>query len=154
MTVDGEGGQTWAQRRREAAEAQGERLARDQAQETERARQLVRHFIEEARAIELPTVELKAVDPGGRRYRTGVRGWLLRNDGRSAISEDGGFYLLGFVGGSGARLSALMRGVRLEPSDPPLVMGKGGRDGESIPLVELLDRRLASGGDGSGEHRA
>lgn len=140
-------GESWAERRRQGAAIQGQRLAREQAAETEQAQALVTRFTAEAVAVDLPTEELRAVDSGGRRYRTGVRGWLLRRDKRSGIGADGSFYLLGFVGGAGARLSARLRGVRLEPSEPPLVMGRGGRDGESIPLADLLDRRLGTGDD-------
>lgn len=142
-TVEADDAQTWAERRREAATTQAERLAREQAREREQARTLIRRFVTEALSAGLPTEELRAVDAADRRYRTGVRGWLLRRDGRSGIGEDGAFYLLGFPGGAVARLTALLRGVHLEPSEPPLVMGRGGRDGESIPLVDLLDRRLA-----------
>ena len=39
---------------------------------------------------------------------------------------------------------ARLRGPRLAPSDPPLVVGLGGRDGESMPLADLLAVRLAS----------
>jgi hypothetical protein len=39
---------------------------------------------------------------------------------------------------------SLLRGTTLAPSDPPLVVGAGGRDGESIPLPDLLRQRLDS----------
>jgi hypothetical protein len=35
----------------------------------------------------------------------------------------------------------------VEPTEPRLVIGAGGGDGESLPLRELLDRRLAAGPD-------
>jgi hypothetical protein len=40
-----------------------------------------------------------------------------------------------------------LRGVTIAPSEPPLVVGVGGRDGESMPLQQLLDLRLAAGDD-------
>jgi len=43
--------------------------------------------------------------------------------------------------GFGARL----RGVTVEPQDPPLQVGRGARDGESIDLDALLARRLDAG---------
>lgn len=139
--------QAYAERRREAVEFQVQQQARNQARETEQARALIERFVQDAQAAGLPTQELKAVDADGRRYRTGVQGWLLRRNGTSGIGHDGSFYLLGFAGGTGARLSALVRGAPLHASDPPLVMGRGGRDGESIPLADLLAQRL-EGGDG------
>ena len=35
--------------------------------------------------------------------------------------------------------------MRLRPSPPPLIVGKGGRDGETGDLAEFLARRLAQG---------
>ncbi|MBE9937819.1 hypothetical protein G8C60_01520, partial [Cellulosimicrobium cellulans] len=62
------------------------------------------------------------------------RGWYLRRNHSVAVGEDGEFYVLSVPGGVRARL----RGVAVEPSDPPLVLGKGGRDGESIDLADAL----------------
>jgi hypothetical protein len=36
-----------------------------------------------------------------------------------------------------------LRGVKLAAAPPPLVVGRGGRDGETGDLVEFLDRVLA-----------
>jgi hypothetical protein len=58
-----------------------------------------------------------------------------------AIGEDGEFYVLITPGGAMDRL----RGVVLEPSQPRLAIGRGARDGESMSLQELLQRRLAAG---------
>lgn len=132
----------WARRRREAVAGQAARLEREQAAETEQARALVAGFVATARERGLPVEELRARPAsGGARYRTGLRGWVLRRDGSAAVGEDGQYYLLVVPGGLGARLN----GVRLEPSDPPLVLGRGGRDGESVLLADLLERRLEGG---------
>lgn len=40
---------------------------------------------------------------------------------------------------------ARLTGVKLQPTDPPLVVGRGGRDGETGDLREFLDWRLAAG---------
>lgn len=135
----------WVRRRREAAGAQADRLARAEAAEVEQAREQVATFVQRARAAGLPTEELRAVDGAGTRYRTGVTGWVLRRDGRAGVGEDGAFYLLAVLLSGTEKLGARLRGVRLRPSDPPLVWGRGGRDGDSIALQELLDRRLAGG---------
>ncbi len=58
-----------------------------------------------------------------------------------AIGEDGGYYILVVPGGLGERL----RGVKLTPTPPPLIVGQGGRDGETGPLTDFLERRLAQG---------
>lgn len=137
--------EAWIARRREAAAAQADRLARAEAAETRVARAQVRDFVERARAAGLPSEELRVVDAGGGRYRTGVQGWVLRRDGRAGVGEDGAFYLLAVPLTGGERLVARLRGVRVTPSDPPLVWGRGGRDGDSIALAELLERRLSGG---------
>jgi hypothetical protein len=43
-----------------------------------------------------------------------------------------------------APLSVLdrLRGVQLTPTPPPLVIGAGGKDGDSIELVAALERLL------------
>ncbi|WP_206690443.1 hypothetical protein [Quadrisphaera sp. INWT6] len=151
--VGGDGGvpashgldEEWVRRRRAAAGAQADRLARAEAAEVERAREQVADFVERARAAGLPTEELRAVDAAGTRYRTGVTGWVLRRDGRAGVGEDGAFYLLAVLLSGTEKLGARLCGVRLQPSDPPLVWGRGGRDGDSIALQELLDRRLSGG---------
>ena len=55
-----------------------------------------------------------------------------------AVGVDGEFYVMSVQGGVLERL----RGTHLDPSDPPLELGRGGRDGESIPLDIALDRLL------------
>ena len=59
------------------------------------------------------------------------------------MTEDGEYYVLSCPP---SRLG-LFRGVHLEPADPPLQVGAGARDGESIALDVLLAMRLAAGDD-------
>ena len=40
---------------------------------------------------------------------------------------------------------ARFTGVKLKPTPPPMVIGRGGRDGETGDLQEFLDWRLADG---------
>jgi hypothetical protein len=70
-----------------------------------------------------------------------LRGWYLQPAGPLAIGEDGDFYVLTTAPG----LAAWLRGVDVVPSPPPLAVGRGARDGESMSLAELLERRLAAG---------
>lgn len=127
----------WSARRREAAQAHGEHLAAAKARDTAAAAAQVADFVERARAAGIPTEQLRARDYSGRGpYRTSTRGWYIRANRTVAIGEDGKFYLLITDGGLKARLL----GADLTPSDPPLILGAGGRDGESISLREALAR--------------
>src|SRR6478736_731438 len=76
-------------------------------------------------------------------YRTGLEGWYLTRDGGIGVDVDGRYYLLT----SPRSLRARLVGVTVPPSDPPVQVGAGGRDGESIALDALLTLRLDAGGD-------
>ncbi len=134
----------WPARRREAFEAHERARQRAEAAEELQARALVADFLVHVREMGLPAVPLRArAYNGSATFRTGLSGWYLQPNGSLGISEDGGFYVLITPGGLVARL----RGARIEPSTPPLAVGRGARDGESMSLRELLDRRLAAGSD-------
>ena len=93
-----------------------------------------------AAAAGLPTEELTASPWSGRgRYRTGVSGWYLKRNRSIGVSTDGGYYVLIVAPERFGR----WRGVSLPPTPPPLQVGKGGRDGDSVALDLLLDLRLA-----------
>jgi len=114
-------------------------LARQrEAAESVEAQKLIDDFVRAATAAGLPVVDLMATT-GGRSVRTNVRGWYLRRDRSIAIGVDGGYYRLSVPAGPLARLT----GVRVEPSAPPLIVGRGGRDGESGDLKDFLARALA-----------
>jgi hypothetical protein len=136
--------QEWAQRRREAAQAHADRLARARAVETARAREMVLAFAAEARQRGLTAGPLLARAGDGRpTYRTGLVGWYLNRDGSLGVTTDGTYYHLA----SPVSLKARLLGIRLEPTDPPLEVGRGARDGESIALDVLLAMRLDAGDD-------
>ena len=78
---------------------------------------------------------------GGATYRTGLRGWYLLRRGTLAVDTAGEFYVLTVPGSLRSRLT----GVDLVPSDPPLAVGRGARDGESMTLASLLTLRLDAG---------
>lgn len=110
-----------------------------EAAEAKRAQVLIDAFV--ARVVELgvPDEELTARPwSGSGRYRTGVRGWYLRADRGLAVSRDGGYYQLVVAP---QRLGRWRR-VALDPVPPPLQTGRGGRDGESVALDQLLALRL------------
>jgi hypothetical protein len=116
--------------------------ARRQVRETEQAQALLDGFIRDARERGLNTTELRARSYDGRTtYATGLVGWYLPRDHSLAVDIEGRFYILNTPGG----LVARVRGVTVLPSDPPLAVGRGARDGESMSLAELLQRRLDAG---------
>ena len=115
-----------------AAQERGESL---------QAQKLIDGFVAEARRRGLPTEPLRATMLTGQSVRTDKTGWYLRKNRSLAIGEDGSYYVLTVPGGLRERLS----GVKLQPSPPPLVVGKGGRDGESGSLTDFLRWRLDAG---------
>ncbi|MGY4909853.1 hypothetical protein [Micromonospora aurantiaca (nom. illeg.)] len=137
-------GPQWRERRRHAVRAHAEAEARRRAAEEAEAAELVARFATEATRRGLPVRRLTAVSyDGRRRYRTSLTGWYVDRTRLRAVDADGRFYLLTVPAGLRARLF----GARPEPSAPPLVVGRGGRDGESVPLAALLSRRLEAGDD-------
>jgi hypothetical protein len=95
-----------------------------------------------ARGLRLTALTARAYN-GRATYRTGLRGWYLRPDRSLAVGADGGFYVLTVP----ASLRARVTGVVVQPQDPRLIVGEGGRDGESMPLQALLRQRLDAGDD-------
>ena len=93
----------------------------------------------------IPAAPLAVRRPGRRRRtRTDRTGWYLRRDHSLAVTEQGDFLVLTRPLPWHAGLGGP---VPVPASDPPLVVGRGGRDGDSIDLAELLRRRLAAGTD-------
>jgi hypothetical protein len=136
--------QEWARRRREAAQEQADRLARRRAAETARAREMVHDFAREAQARRItPAPLLARAGDSKPTYRTGLVGWYLTRDGSLGVTTDGDYYHLA----APRSLYARLFGVRLEPAEPPLQVGAGGRDGESMALDVLLAMRLQAEND-------
>lgn len=120
---------------------------RRSAEESAKAQVLIDRFIERATRAGLPTEELTARPRSGSgRYRTGVTGWFLRRDRTVGVDVDGKYYLLNVAPVRFGR----WRTVRIDPTPPPLQVGKGARDGESIALDEALEERLQWPGSASG----
>ncbi len=137
-----EDGPDWREVRRHAvlAHAAAEKQRR-QAEQAEAAA-LVSAFVAEARRRGLSTTRLVARSHDGRaRYRTRLRGWYVDQARTRAVDEDGRFHLLTVP----RALRARLLGADPQPSPAPLVVGEGGRDGESVPLRILLQRRLGDG---------
>jgi hypothetical protein len=121
-----------ADHHRKAQRGRGER-------EAARAQVLIDGFVAQATQAGLVTEELTARPwSGPGRYRTGVVGWYLRTDRSIGIGQDGGYYLLIVPPVRFGR----WRTVHIEPTPPPLQVGEGARDGESVALSTLLQMRL------------
>lgn len=122
-----------AARRVELAQAQ------DRA-ESVKAQVLIDAFLVDAAAAGLTPGPLRAVLYSGQSVKTDKTGWYLRKNQSLAIGDDGSYYVLTVPGGFRERIS----GVKLTPTPPPLIVGKGGRDGETGDLTEFLRALLAS----------
>ncbi|GAB2478641.1 hypothetical protein GCM10027030_11110 [Luteococcus sediminum] len=117
-------------------------LAEQQARaEAVVAQQMIDEFVAEATRRGIAPTALRATTLQGHQVKTDRQGWYLRQNQSIAIGTDGGYYVLTVPAGAMARLT----GVKLQPTDPPLVVGRGGRDGETGDLREFLDWRLAAG---------
>lgn len=139
MTSDPDAAARWRDDRRAAAQAHADALESRRVAESARARELIGAFVQEAMAHGPAPVELRARSYDGRSlFRTPLRGWYLRRDESVAVDVDGDFYVLT----APSSLAARFRGVTPASSDPPLVLGAGGKDGESLDLVQALDRVL------------
>ena len=121
------------------------RLDRLRDSESAKAAVLLEAFARDAREAGLHPERLYARSYSGRTtMRSNITGWYIKRDHSVGISVDGLFYLLHAPGGIKARL----QGVTLKPSPAPLELGRGARDGESMPLTDSLAKRLAVGNVG------
>lgn len=135
MSTQGAG---WSGQRDDAVQEHAARLAARQRAEHDRARALISQFTAMALA-RLPSERLMVKNyRGSGTAKSDVEGWYLRRDKSVGIGTDGQFYVLT------APLALLdrVRGVRLTPTPPPLVIGAGGRDGDVIDLIDALERLL------------
>lgn len=124
--------------RAEDAARRAELAAGARRAEAAKAQRLIDRFVEAAGQAGVAPVPLEARLLSGQVVRTDRQGWYLRVDRSVAIGTDGGYYQLVVPGGWRERL----RGVRLTPSPPPMVIGRGGKDGETGDLSFFLDRIL------------
>lgn len=76
----------------------------------------------------------------GRRVKSDQVGWYLNAAHTIAIGPGGQYFSLVVPGSASAR----WRGVSVPASPPPLVVARGGRDGESGDLRDFLARASAA----------
>ena len=120
------------------------RLDAQREAESVAARALIEDFIADAIAQGVTPQPLKARSRSGKALlKSNVTGWYIKRDHSLGVGVDGQFYILGAEDG----LTARLKGVVLAPSDPPLEIGRGARDGESMPLSTALELRLAASND-------
>lgn len=127
--------------RAEEAARRAELAAAHERGENKAAQTLIDSFVAEARTRGVAPEPLRATLLSGQSVKTDQQGWYLRKNRSVAVGTDGNYYVLTVPGG----LAERVRGARLRPTPPPLVIGKGGRDGETGDLAEFLRRRLAAG---------
>jgi hypothetical protein len=137
--VDRDGQGSWREHRRRAAAFHAESLDRRREAEAADARRLITAFVATARERGIAPEQLVARSySNGATYSTKLRGWYIRSDRTLAVGDDGQYYVLTVPGGWRTRLT----GASVAPSQPPLVVGVGARDGESRALADLLRDRL------------
>lgn len=124
--------------RADDAARRAELAAADVRAEAARAQKLIDGFLVAAQQAGMTPVPLQARLLTGQPVRTDKEGWYLRRDRSVAIGSDGGYYQLLVPGGLRERI----RGVRLRATPPPMVVGRGGKDGETGPLQDFLNRLL------------
>jgi hypothetical protein len=133
---------SWTEQRRQAIAGHAAALEAGRAAEAREAAALLDDFVRRAAERGLRPQPLSARTFDGRAtYKTHVRGWYLKSNRSVAVGEDGEYYVLTVP----ASLRARFTGADLSPSTPRLIVGAGGGDGETVPLAQLLDRRLDAG---------
>ncbi|MBB1482938.1 hypothetical protein H5392_03570 [Tessaracoccus sp. MC1865] len=120
--------------RQKAARIRAELNASHARNEAARAKVLIDEFLVAAREQGLAPRPLKAVTLDGHTVKTDKTGWYLRTNHSVAIDTEGNYYSLTVPGGLMSRFT----GVKLQPQLAPLVIGRGGRDGETGDLKEFL----------------
>jgi hypothetical protein len=127
--------------RAEEAARRAELAAAQERGESLQAQKLIDAFLAQAKAQGIAPEPLRATLYSGQSVKTDKLGWYLRKNRSLAIGDDGAYYILTVPGGLRERIS----GAKLRPSPPPLVVGKGGRDGESGDIADFLQWRLEAG---------
>lgn len=117
--------------------AEYHRLAAERAAQAEAraTAPMVAAFAEAMRAAGIEPTRLRAMPYSGKgTLRTDVDGWYVRRDRRNAVGVDGRWYVLV----AAPSLRGRLVGIHVDPSDAPMQVGAGGRDGDSVALDVLL----------------
>jgi len=106
--------------------------------EAQAAQQQLDAFVARLREAGTSPEPLQATLLNGSRVKTDKTGWYLNKARTLAVAADGSYYQLVTAGSTLARFT----GVKVQPSQPTLVIGRGGRDGETGDLADFLARAL------------
>lgn len=129
--------ESWSEQRRKNAEIKARQLEEAQAAESRIAAAHLQQFVRAANAEGVAPTRLETRSGDGKRKaKTDLEGWYVKADKSMAVDKDGKFYLLT----GPVSLKDMLVGTRPKPSEPPLILGKGGRDGEQIDLVDALTK--------------
>jgi predicted Zn-dependent protease len=132
----------WHEQRRQAVAGHAAAQEAGRAAEAAQAAVLLADFVRQAaeRGLAPETLRARSFN-GSATYRTTLRGWYLKTNRSIAVGADGEFYVLTVP----SSLRARFAGAEVAPSVPRLIVGAGGGDGETMPLAQLLRRRLDAG---------
>lgn len=131
----------FAQEQARAAALKQQLLRASQAAESRQASDYLRQFVAAARSAGLPEQPLVVKGYNGKgTARTSLTGWYLKADHTLAVDTEGRFYILI----DELSLVDRLRGKNPSPSEPPLVLSAGARDGESMDLTRKLTELLPS----------
>ncbi len=124
--------------RREAARRMADLAASARRGEAAAAQELIDDFLVRVRERGIAPERLQATQLDGRVVKTDKTGWYVDRKRSVAIGEGGEWYVLVVPSSALSRFT----GVKLEASPPEMVVGRGGRDGESGDLADFLQRVL------------
>jgi len=122
-----------ARRRHELAQAAAQAEARA-------AQEKLDGFVDRLHAAGAQPEPLQATLLNGARVKTGLVGWYLNRARTLAVTPEGDYYQLVTTGSALSRFT----GVTPQPAKPTLVIGRGGRDGETGDLSDFLERAFVS----------
>ena len=130
----------WVAQRTKAAAIQADRLSARKNAEHERAEAQLAEFLPVVTAHGPAPVDLVVQGYGGvGQAKSNRRGWYLRNNRTCALGTDGKFYVLI---APLSRFHPVWKKVEVPPTRPPLIIGEGGKDGETIDLADAIERVL------------
>ena len=122
-----------ARRRHELAQAAAQAEARA-------AQEKLDAFVARLQAAGAQPEPLQATLLNGTRVKTGLVGWYLNRARTLAVTPERRYYQLVTAGSALARFT----GVTPQPAPPTLVIGRGGRDGETGDLSDFLERAFTT----------
>ncbi len=129
----------WKSRKAEIFEVQERNLRRAEREEHEKATAIILDGIKRFREAGIEPHSLRALPyRGSRPVKTTHVGWYLKSDRTVGIDTEGHYYILSAPGDFMTRI----KGATLEPKSAPLIVGRGGRDGEWFEIDKLLELRL------------